>query len=578
MESPPSPPLPLPLPLPLPPPIEADVASTANPNSGASNLTVEKHTEPNSATHATVIKKKMKNKKKRKDVPKSHSDVSSDPPQQSLNSISSSSTSSSFHPRSKGIRLSSNRRNPRVHRSPVSQRHEGTEADALALPLGMSIAAFVAQVLEKKEATGEKMSIDHLSQICTLAVKESFSHVFGNKFDYFVSNFERSFQSTLMTLRVINETSENSKRSYQHAEGSSTYDFHFDMKENTSTSQEQATIVSEYEENTHRDPVSNELAILHDPRIGQQLTLNTPNRHHMLSTFERSLSEQVRSNDLKAFELSLTMQKMKLKEAQIAVNCDSNILERFKLSMGISKANFRAEKFKTELEDSRHAQLLKKCADCLVAGLLIMLAGLAYGTYIHSYEKLIEATESCTPIKGSNSWWIPKPMATFSSGLQTLRCQVQVIVRWLFGLLMIGAITYVLLRRSGSTNQTMPITFILLLLGGVCGVAGKFCIDTLGGSGYRWLIYWEVLCLVHFFSNVCTSMLFRILHGPVAVTVTDGSISSKLFPYWFRRLVFYAVVLVYLPLACGMIPFAGPVEWFRHFGSIVMGRVVGPDE
>ncbi|KAL7614860.1 hypothetical protein Lser_V15G06746 [Lactuca serriola] len=576
MESPPSPPLPLPLP--LPPPIEADVDSTANPNSGASNLTVEKHTEPNSATHATVIKKKMKNKKKRKDVPKSHTEVSSDPPQQSLNSISSSSTSSSFHPRSKGIRLSSNRRNPRVLSSPVSQRHEGTEADALALPLGMSIAAFVAQVLEKKEATGEKMSIDHLSQICTLAVKESLSHVFGNKFDYFVSNFERSFQSTLMTLRVINETSENSKRSYQHVEGSSTYDFHFDMKENTATSQEQATIVSEYEENTHRDPVSNELAILHDPRIGQQLTLNTPNRHHMLSTFERSLSEQVRSNDLKAFELSLTMQKMKLKEAQIAVNCDSNILERFKLSMGISKANFRAEKFKTELEDSRHAQLLKKCADCLVAGLLIMLAGLAYGTYIHSYEKLIEATESCTPIKGSNSWWIPKPMATFSSGFQTLRCQVQVIVRWLFGLLMIGAITYVLLRRSGSTNQTMPITFILLLLGGVCGVAGKFCIDTLGGSGYRWLIYWEVLCLVHFFSNVCTSMLFRILHGPVAVTVTDGSISSKLFPYWFRRLVFYAVVLVYLPLACGMIPFAGPVEWFRHFGSIVMGRVVGPDE
>ncbi|CAH1436826.1 unnamed protein product [Lactuca virosa] len=576
MESPPSPPLPLPLP--LPPPIEAGVASTANPNSGASNLTVERHTEPNSATHATVIKKKMKNKKKRKDVPKSHSDASSDPPQQSLNSISSSSTSSSFHPRSKGIRLSSNRRNPRVLSSPVSQRHEGTEADALALPLGMSIAAFVAQVLEKKEATGEKMSIDHLSQICTLAVKESLSHVFGNKFDYFVSNFERSFQSTLMTLRVINETSENSKTSYQHVEGSSTYDFHFDMKENTSTSQEQATIVSEYEENTHRDHVSNELAVLHDPRIGQQLTLNTPNRHHMLSTFERSLSEQVRSNDLKAFELSLTMQKMKLKEAQIAVNCDSNILERFKLSMGISKANFRTEKFKTELEDSRHTQLLKKCADCLVAGLLIMLAGLAYGTYIHSYEKLIEATETCTPIKGSNSWWIPKSMATFSSGFQTLRCQVQVIVRWLFGLLMIVAITYVLLRRSGSTNQTMPITFILLLLGGVCGVAGKFCIDTLGGSGYRWLIYWEVLCLVHFFSNVCTSMLFRILHGPVAVTVTDGSISSKLCPYWFRRLVFYAVVLVYLPLACGMIPFAGPVEWFRHFGLIVMGRVVGPDE
>nr|GFB95659.1 protein CPR-5 [Tanacetum cinerariifolium] len=114
----------------------------------------------------------------------------------------------------------------------------------------------------------------------------------------------------------------------------------------------------------------------------------------------------------------------------------------------------------------------------------------------------------------------------------------------------------------------MPITFLLLLLGVGCGFAGKFCIDTLGGSGNHWLFYWEFLCLVHFFANVCTSMLFIILHGPV--TVTGGSMGHVLFPYWLRRLAFYAIVLVYLPLLCGLMPFAGPGEWLEHFSGLVV--------
>lgn len=560
------------------PPIEADVASTANPTSGDSILTVEKRKKPNSSSNVTVIKKQTKNKKKKKDVQKSHIELYSDhQPQQSLHSISSSSSSTSnlLHSRAKGIRLSGNRRNPRVFSGPVSRKQNVSEADSLALPLGMSIAAFVAQVLEKKDANGEKMSVDHLSEICTLAVKESLSNVFGDKFDCFVSNFERSFQSTLMTLRVINESSENRERSYPHMEGSSN-DFRFNMKENTSISQEQANIVGLDEENNmHRDPIYNELAVFHDSRNGQQLTCVPPNQLHsrvnessMLTTFERSVNEQVRSNNLKELEISLSMKKMRLKEAQIAVSCDSNVLERFKLSMGIAKANFRAGKFKTELEDSRHAELLRKCIDLLVAGMLIMLVCLAYGTYTHSHQRLIEATEACLPVKESGSWWIPKPMASFSSGLQILQCKVQVISRMLFGVLMISAIAFLFIQRSGTANQTMPITFIFLLLGVGCGFAGKLCIDTLGGSGNHWLVFWELICMVHLFANICTSMLFVILHGPV--TVVDQSTSHKLFPYWLRRVVFYTLLLAYLPLFCGLMPFAGPGEWLEHFASLVV--------
>ncbi|MFS8018721.1 hypothetical protein Hanom_Chr15g01395341 [Helianthus anomalus] len=333
--------------------------------------------DQNPPNSTTLLNKKIK--KTNNNIHKSNTHVTS-------SSVSSSSSSSSYCSKAKGVRLFTKRRNPRVFKRTRSQ------ADALALPLGMSIAAFVAKVLEKEDATEEKMSVDHLSEICTLAVKESLSSVFGDKFNCFISNFERSFQSTLMTLRVISESSGNRERSYMEGESCSSYS-RLNMKVNTSTNtfQEQSTIFR-----------------LDDSKNGQQLACVPSNQLHsgvdlsrssMLTTFEKSVNEQARSNDLKALEISLTMKKMRLKEAQIAVDWDSNVLERFKLSMGVSKAKFKAEKFKTELEDSRHAQLLKKCVDCLVAGLLIMLACLAYGTYIYSRQKLTEATESCMPIK-----------------------------------------------------------------------------------------------------------------------------------------------------------------------------------
>ena len=138
----------------------------------------------------------------------------------------------------------------------------------------------------------------------------------------------------------------------------------------------------------------------------------------------------------------------------------------------------------------------------------------------------------------------------------------------LFGFLMIITIAYLLLQRSGSSSrQTMPITFILLLLGFACGFAGKLCIDTLGGSGYLWLLYWESLCLVHFFANVWTSALFRILHGPV--NVSQGMKGHTIVPYWIRRSLFYATMLLFLPLVCGLLPFASLGKWIDHFVVLV---------
>lgn len=577
------------------PPLSQPLHPPAEPNSD--NLASEILPE---SSNSGVMKKKKTNKKKKNKECVSATDPFD--PHSSYSSSSCSATSSFPHSTQKGIRVSTVRRNPRVIIG--CGRHKSGNVEALALPLGMSIAAVLAQVLERKDAAGERISVDHLSEICTLAVRESLANVFGDQFVSFVRNFEKSFHSTLMTLRLISESSMNSGVQQHHSAAK------------TSVSERSVPFISNRVENVTCDPdfgefqsesfqqsiSDNELSNQEErsdgtclESIGRQLTLydrqvrqqlastsssmissNTEINQYVQRTLERSLTEQARSNDLKTFEIGLTMRKLELKERQLALNSDANLLERVKLSFGFSKTSFKTEKFKNQVEDSKHAELLKTCIDCLVAGLFIMLACLGYGTYVFSHKRITEATASCTPSMEHISWWMPKSMSSINSGLQLLRCQVQVLSRMLFGAFMILAIAYLLLQRSATSNQTMPVTFILLLLGVGCGFAGKFCIDTLGGSGYHWLIYWETLCLLHFFSNVCISTLFLILNGPV--TVSEKSARDRTFPYWMRRSMFFSTLLLFLPLLCGLMPFAGPGEWKDHFSSLVLDAFITPVE
>ncbi|PPS01093.1 hypothetical protein GOBAR_AA19570 [Gossypium barbadense] len=495
---------------------------------------------------------------------------------------SSSSCSAYSSSVQKGMRLSSKRRNLRVRFGPV-RRADVLDVDSIALPLGMSFAAVVAQVLEKIDVTNERLPPDYLSLICTSAVKESLANVFGDKFDCFARNFEKSFGSTLRTLRLINDSSKHKEKypsnpnNVESSSDETTSRKSFDIKDSYSevdrssvSTQNQLNIHEEVQENIQTGSLNRELVIhgqvnqlaCFNPRTGSVADQS------VCSTIEKSVIEQVRSNDLKTLELSLTMRKLKLKEEQLALNFDSNHLERSKLAMGISKASFKAEKFKNELEDTGQAELLKKCIDCLVAGLLIMSFLLMYGTYVYSYKRITDATSSCNlSLEDSKSWWIPKQVSSLNIGFHTLKCQVQVVSRMMFGVMLILAVAYLLIQRSGTSNQTMPVTVILLLLGIVCGLAGKFCVDTLGGNGYYWLFYWEILCFLHFLANVFTSMLFIILHGPVNISQRT---SSTLLPYWIRRSLFYSIMLFILPLLCGLMPFAGLFEWKDHFLQLVL--------
>ncbi|KAJ9170302.1 hypothetical protein P3X46_018421 [Hevea brasiliensis] len=483
----------------------------------------------------------------------------------------------------RSIRLAYKRRNPKIVIAHVRRGgrfwHSGLEA--IALPLGMSFAAIVAQVLERKNLAGDKISVDHLSKICASAVREALANVFGDKFYFFARNFERSFGSTLRTLRLINEAASN-KEAYNLGHlNVDNWASDLNLKNRVGFTSDSG--IRECLSATELPSVSvhNQVHVAEEveesvPFLNQELASNAQliqlacvpsslgSVINHCSTIEKFFMEKARSNDLKTVEIGLTMKKLKLKEAQLALSFDSNHLERSKLAMGRSKASFKAEKFKNQVEDTKHAELLKNCIDCLVAGLFIMSASLLYGAYVFSYQRITDATASCNPsVEESKSWWFPRPFSSFNSGLHTLQCHVQVLSRMLFGMLIILAVAYLLLQRTATSHQTMPVTFILLLLGVVCGFAGKFCVDTLGGSGLHWLLYWETMCLLHFFSNVFISTLFCVLHG--SVTVSQGEKPNATCPYWFRQILFYAVVLLFLPLCCGLLPFASPGEWKDHF-------------
>ncbi|KAI9113947.1 hypothetical protein K1719_015198 [Acacia pycnantha] len=63
----------------------------------------------------------------------------------------------------------------------------------------------------------------------------------------------------------------------------------------------------------------------------------------LIGTFEKSVTEQSRSNNLKELEIHLAMKKLELKKTYLALNYDLNDLERTKLEMERSKASLEVK-------------------------------------------------------------------------------------------------------------------------------------------------------------------------------------------------------------------------------------------
>uniref|UniRef100_J3LHH3 CPR5-1 n=2 Tax=Oryza brachyantha TaxID=4533 RepID=J3LHH3_ORYBR len=475
----------------------------------------------------------------------------------------------------KGVRLRRRGRRRLVVVAPGGDgRGAAGGAQDLALPLGMSFAAVLAQVLSRSNCSGRSLQPDFLSKMCTSAVKESLTNIYGDRFDNFMKLFEKSFGSTLRTLQLINETpvyDEQDKPRCSHQDGTSVAE----IKISGADSQR---LVHDIQQSESLNSMDDNQIILHADANQQLVQLPCKKAspefdRHILNAFERSLNEQARSNELKELEIGLNMRKLQLKQSQIALSSYSHMLEKIKISMGFQKASFREEKFRMQMEDIRHAELLKRLIDMLLAAVVFMSICFGYGTYIYSYQRIKAVTAACAAAsREPKSWWMPNSVSAFNSGLLFFRCHFIAATRISFGMLMILLIAWLIFQRSAMTGPNMPITFNVMLLGVLCGFVGRFCVDTLGGDGNVWLFFWEVLCFVHLFGNSQPSLLHRMLYGPV--TVTDRTKAVGL-PYWVRRYTFYAILSIILPCLAGLLPFASLSDWNGHVVEYMMSKFIG---
>ncbi|KAL0718458.1 hypothetical protein Bca4012_067780 [Brassica carinata] len=503
---------------------------------------------------------------------------------------SSSSSTSDLKSTQRVSQISHHRlRNPTV-RLGMARRSVGErQAEALALPLGMSIAAFANLVLERKSVAGQNVYVDDLGvvssvtpnnlissaivlfflversvsfftcyalQISASAVKESLANVYGNKLGSFATNFEKSFNSTLRILKMINESA------FQHQ---------LDNNNNVDRSTIDGCSDSELSVKENSSPTSAHEIVLHEET--RQLSCVQRIPAMSLTPFERlSIQEKALANDLKREENGLKKTELGLKEMEIALLYDSNILGKSKLEMNVSKRAFDEERFRTEQEEARKTDMITKIMDWLVVSVFNMLASMLYGAYVFSQQRIMEATSICQPSEDkTSSWWVPKQVSSINTEFNILLCRVRVWVQSFFGVLMILVFTYFIIQRSSGTKQTMPVTFIVLFLGVVCGLPGKLCVDTLGGNGKLWLLLWELFCLLQFVANVFILALYRLLYGPVTVTEEGrcGDSMVTMVPYWARRSVFFGLILLVLPVGNGLLPFATVGAWGHHFTVVV---------
>lgn len=165
------------------------------------------------------------------------------------------------------------------------------------------------------------------------------------------------------------------------------------------------------------------------------------------------------------------------------------------------------------------------------------------------------------------------------SQLHMFACEVTVASRMFLGLGIISVVAASLLRKSVTSNsQAMPATILIVVLGGICGVAGKFAVDSMGGSGYHWLVLWETFCLVHTSATCLTATLYQILNGVPASATGKSQRPPYLMRPWWRRFWFHVITVLVLPILAGLLPFAHVREIVEVLGLNLWNLAYSPLE
>ncbi|OAE33583.1 hypothetical protein AXG93_2139s1360 [Marchantia polymorpha subsp. ruderalis] len=285
--------------------------------------------------------------------------------------------------------------------------------------------------------------------------------------------------------------------------------------------------------------------------------------------FERSVAAQEHHNRLLTWELHHKMKGLAIKEQHLHLHSESNSLMKDNVDLSRTKVEFKENELQDRKLTLAYYNFNRTCADELVAGLCVMLTALSFSFWKFSYDRLTTVVTVCQPSvretheggwMGTN--WMYNSLNLLTYQMQAFMCEAAKLSRMVFGIIVIAMVTSTLLRRSvTSSSQAMP----AIVLGGMCGFAGKISIDSLGGSGIHWLVLWECLCLIHALATCFTSLLYHFLHGdPGRNYFEKASLASRI-STGITFFAFHSVLVFFLPVMAGLLPFASPEDIMQIF-------------
>ncbi|KAH7278566.1 hypothetical protein KP509_38G046900 [Ceratopteris richardii] len=277
-----------------------------------------------------------------------------------------------------------------------------------------------------------------------------------------------------------------------------------------------------------------------------------------LKFYERHVKAQEQRNQFQFVKLQHLLKQQTLEEEKIQLASAANGLMRENIDLNRHKVSFKENIALEQQAKAAHVSFCSMCADELAAGLCIMLTTLVYSVRMYSFSLLNDLVSMCqSSIKeprrsiGFHMDWFYNSLDSLAGKLQAIVCHFTVTGRILIGSILVGVVAQSLIRRSiMNSSQAMPATILIVVLGGICGFVGKISIDSLGGSGITWWLIWGTFCFLHALTNCFTPSIYRFLHGS-----HTGRKSRFGLPFWMRRLAFHSLIVLFLPLLAGLLPF-----------------------
>ncbi|GBG89669.1 hypothetical protein CBR_g49522 [Chara braunii] len=309
---------------------------------------------------------------------------------------------------------------------------------------------------------------------------------------------------------------------------------------------------------------------------------------------ERSLAVKERSIALKYELIRMKKTELMLKSQGGVRKEKANTLQEEQILLMRSKITARERETREKRKLDAVTALARSFADELVAGLCIMCVALLYCGWQYGRDALSQQIGACNNFleavlavnKRQSSWWSRMGIGYLFGGVfvgfYKVLCQLAVACRILVGFLILSVSAWLVLRRNVIvTAHERPVTSLFLTLGVFCGYAGKVAVDSSGGSGWHWLMIWQVLCVIHICANCHIGRVYRLLNGrwpdedEQARKTGDGRDELTLraalsVPIWLRHLTLRVFLLGVLPLVASFLAFV-PADRLTN----EIGRAVG---